>query len=292
MDIRLLEYFLVVEAEGNVTKAAQKLHLTQPTLTRQLQQLEQIYGSQLFIRGSRKMTLTHSGVILKRRAQEILDIHRKTILEIEKSENDVSGVLSIGCGESKGNTFLTDFLKDFAKCYPLIKYNLFTAASPQNKEKINDGLIDVAIVLEPIDKQYYDYIPLPYYDQWCVVMKPDAPLAKYDVITKEQLKDLPLALPDRKEVQVRFQEWLGENIEANIVIHFDMNANLGLLIAEGFCYGISIHGAISPTNPNLTYRLLSPKIVSKSYLIWKKGVITNIALSKFIEKAKEVYLEQ
>lgn len=171
MDIRLLEYFLTVVEAGNVSKAAQKLHLTQPTLTRQLQQLEEIYGSRLFIRGSRQITLTNSGIILKRRAQEMLELQAKTVEEIRKSEYDISGEITIGCGEASGNKFLPIILNEVSKRYPNIKYNISTAGSNQNKEKITEGLIDVAIVLEPIDKQYYQHIELPYVDKWCLVMK-------------------------------------------------------------------------------------------------------------------------
>lgn len=145
MDLRVLEYFLAVVESGNVSKAAQKLHLTQPTLTRQLQQLEEIYGTRLFIRGSRQITLTNSGIILKRRAKEMLDLQDKTAAEIRKSEYDISGEITIGCGESSGNKFLPVVLKEFSKRYPKIKYNIYTAGSNQNKEKINEGLIDVAM---------------------------------------------------------------------------------------------------------------------------------------------------
>lgn len=289
MDLRVLEYFLAVVESGNVSKAAQKLHLTQPTLTRQLQQLEEIYGTRLFIRGSRQITLTNSGIILKRRAKEMLDLQDKTAAEIRKSEYDISGEITIGCGESSGNKFLPVVLKEFSKRYPKIKYNIYTAGSNQNKEKINEGLIDVAIVLEPIDKDYYQYLELPYLDKWCLVMKKDDLLKEYETIENHVVSNLVLGIANRLEVKETFKNWLGKEINAQTILNYDINSNLALLVESGLCYGISIDGVFkSNAYPNLTYRLLKPEIVSQSCLIWKKGVVTNQALEKFIVCAKEL----
>lgn len=281
--------FLAVVESGNVSKAAQKLHLTQPTLTRQLQQLEEIYGTRLFIRGSRQITLTNSGIILKRRAKEMLDLQDKTAAEIRKSEYDISGEITIGCGESSGNKFLPVVLKEFSKRYPKIKYNIYTAGSNQNKEKINEGLIDVAIVLEPIDKDYYQYLELPYLDKWCLVMKKDDLLKEYETIENHVVSNLVLGIANRLEVKETFKNWLGKEINAQTILNYDINSNLALLVESGLCYGISIDGVFkSNAYPNLTYRLLEPEIVSQSCLIWKKGVVTNQALEKFIVCAKEL----
>lgn len=291
MELRLLEYFLAVIEAGNVSKAAQKLHITQPTLTRQLQQLEDMYGSQLFIRGSRKITLTASGIILKRRAQEMLALQEKTRHEIAQSEHDISGTITIGCGESSGNQFLPIILKEFSKQYPNVKYDIFTAGSNINKEKVSEGLLDVAIVLEPIDKQYFQYLRLPYKDQWCLVMKKDDPLSKHDSITNEDLKDIPIALANRQEVRERFSRWLGKDIDSQIILQYDINSNLRLLVENDFCYGISIDGVYkNKFQDPLTYRLLSPSITSSSYMIWKKGIITSQPVIKFIDYVKE-YIE-
>ena len=278
MDLRVLEYFLAVVESGNVSKAAQKLHLTQPTLTRQLQQLEEIYGTRLFIRGSRQITLTNSGIILKRRAKEMLDLQDKTAAEIRKSEYDISGEITIGCGESSGNKFLPVVLKEFSKRYPKIKYNIYTAGSNQNKEKINEGLIDVAIVLEPIDKDYYQYLELPYLDKWCLVMKKDDLLKEYETIENHVVSNLVLGIANRLEVKETFKNWLGKEINAQTILNYDINSNLALLVESGLFK--------SNAYPNLTYRLLEPEIVSQSCLIWKKGVVTNQALEKFIVCAK------
>lgn len=293
MDLRLLEYFLTVVETGNISKAAQKLHLTQPTLTRQLQQLEEIYGSRLFIRGSRQITLTNSGIILKRRAKEILELQAKTEEEIKKSEYDISGEITIGCGESSGNKFLPIILNNFSKHYPNIKYNIFTAGSNQNKEKINEGLIDIAIVLEPIDKQYYQYLELPYLDKWCLVMKKDDPLSQYKTIKNNLVANLPLGIANRNEVRETLAQWLGKEVHAQTILNYDINSNLALLVKSGLCYGISIDGVFqSDAYPQLTYRLLEPEITSQSYLIWKKGVVTNQALEKFIDCARELILSK
>lgn len=292
MDLQVLKYFLTVVETGNVSKAAEKLHLTQPTLTRQLQRLEEDYGSTLFIRGNRHITLTNSGIILKRRAQEMLELQRKTEDEIRRSEYDIAGEITIGCGESKGNNFLPIILDAFSKQYPNIKYNIFTAGSDQNKEKVNEGLLDVAIVLEPVDTQRNQSLPLPYYDNWCVVMPKGDPLTKYKTIPNHILDRKRIALPHRHGISATFQEWLGTDIKINTVLKYDINSNITLLVERGFCYGISIDGVYqSNTHQNITYRLLEPPIRIQSYLIWKKGVMTNLALEKFIDCASEIAKE-
>lgn len=288
MDMRLLEYFLAVVEAGNISKAALKLHVTQPTLTRQLQQLEEYYGSQLFIRGSRKMTLTNSGIILKKRALELLDLQTKTKMEIKQNEHEISGVLTIGCGESCGNQFLPIILKEFSKQYPKVTYQIKTAGSSENEEKIEDGLIDVAIVLGPIDKNQFHSLSLPYQDHWCLLMKKDSPLAQRKRIYQEDLKDLPLAIANRKEVLETFYDW-ADNPQMPILYQYNLNSNLIILVENGLCYGITIDGAVdNRLNQSLTYRILEPQIVYTSYLIWKKGVVTNPILEKFILCAQKI----
>lgn len=289
MDLRVLEYFLTVIEAGNVSKAAQKLHLTQPTLTRQLQQLEELYGSQLFIRGSRQITLTPSGIILKKRAQEMLDLQQKTKEEIENSEREITGTITIGCGESSGNQFLPILLNEFSKRYPRIQYNIMTAGCHINKEKITEGLIDVAIVLEPIDKHYFQYLTLPYKERWCLVMKKDDKLTQHQTIKPQDIEELTLAIADRKEVKETFEQWVGKDLHSQVILNYDINSNLALLVESGFCYGISIDGVFQNNRySQLTYRLLEPEITSQSYLIWKDSVITNRALKRFIDCATEL----
>lgn len=283
MDLRLLEYFLMVVETGNVSKAAQKLNLTQPTLTRQLQQLEEIYGSQLLIRGSRHITLTSSGVILKKRAQEILELQKKTKEEIKKNEHEITGEITIGCGESKGTQFLPILLNEFHQRYPNITFNICTGGSDESKEKINEGLIDIAIVLEPIDTSYYQCIQMPCKDYWCLVMKKDDVMTKYDVVTNHEIQNLKLAIAKRHQVKETLDRWM-DNKKYQTVLNFDINYNMALLVESGLCYGISIDGVFDTgAYDHLTYRLLEPMIFSQSCLIWKKGLITNQALEKFIE---------
>ncbi|MDD3027763.1 MAG: LysR family transcriptional regulator [Erysipelotrichaceae bacterium] len=289
MDLRLLEYFLSVVEAGNLSKAATNLHLTQPTLSRQLQQLEQIYGTKLFIRGNRTMTLTDGGMILKRRAQEILELNEKTIQEIQENERNLSGTIAIGCGESLGSTIVPKLIREFSQVHPRVKYQLYTGGNELSKEKINEGIVDCAIVLEPVDKNYYNYIELPYFDKWCVLMRKDDPLASIEVITRDQLEGMPLAIPNRKEVKETFNKWMGKDVSEQFKVEFDVNSNLGLLVKEGFCYGVTIEGAAQTiVGDELTYRLLEPEISSQAYLIWKKSVKMSRALEKFLESVNDI----
>ncbi|NLC96338.1 MAG: LysR family transcriptional regulator [Erysipelotrichaceae bacterium] len=285
VDLRLLYYFITVVEAGNVSKAALKLHLTQPTLTRQLQQLEEIYGSKLFIRGNRKITLTKSGIILKKRALEILELNSKLKQEINDVDLNISGEIVIGSGETKGSHYLPILINNFNKLYPNVTFKLFTTSSNDSKEKINDGIFDIAIALEPIDKNLFNIKQLNFKDEWVLYMKKDDPLASKKVIKPNDISNLPLGIPYRKEVKEVFTNWYGsEKILDNVVLTFDINSNLGILVESGFCYGITLDGAIENSFLNtLTYRPLSPKITSSACLIWKKSIITNNALSKLID---------
>ena len=292
MELRLLEYFLAVDAAQNFSQAAINLHITQPTLTRQIQQLEDIYGAKLFIRGSRKATLTQSGMILKRRALEILELQEVTIQEIQATEQNIFGSVAIGCGDSNGSNLVPLILKEFSRKYPQVKYHLYSGGDSFNKEKISSGIIDVAIVLGQPDAQYYESIPLRYFDQWCVMMSTTDPLTSREFIVPGDLEAKPLGMPSRKEVQKTFQKWIGHDISSQVVVEFDLNINLALMVKNNLCYGITIEGAAANlANDQLTYRLLQPKIESQAYLIWKKNVNTTKAVAKFISLAKEIVKE-
>ncbi len=288
VDIRLLEYFITVVEVGSISKAALKLHLTQPTLTRQIQQLEEIYNTKLFIRSNRKLTLTESGITLKKRALEIIELHYKTINEIKDNEKELSGEIIIGSGETVGSNYLPKIISEFSKDYPNVLFKIHTTSSDDSKEKINEGLFDIAIALEPIDKQLFNTFKLPIKDEWVLYLRKDDPLSNKKDIKPSDIKDLKIAFPHRKATQLKFVEWYGnDEILNNIVTTFDLNLNLGLLVQSGYCYGVTIKGAIEHSfKDTLTYIPLQPKVTSSAYIIWKKGPVTNKALLKLIEYIK------
>ena len=201
MEIRVLRYFLTVVREESITRAAEVLHITQPTLSRQLAQMEEQMGVKLFVRGTRKITLTNEGVLLRRRAEEILELVDKTEKELTEQEGEVEGVVAIGCGDVKSVQKLPELIRTFHDKYPLVTFDLYTSTADYIKERMDHGLTDIGLLLEPVDLGKYDFIRLAVEEKCVVSMHPDAPLAAKEYITPEDLVGVPLIMPRRLSVQ-------------------------------------------------------------------------------------------
>ena len=183
MEIRVLRYFLAVVREENITKAAEVLHVTQPTLSRQLAQLEEEIGVKLFDRGARKITLTNAGVLLRRRAEEILRLVDKTQEELDAQEEQIEGEITVGCGELASVQLLARFIATFRQSYPAVTYDILTETADVVKEQMDKGLVDVGLLLEPVDMEKYDFVRLSMKERWVVLMRQDAPLAGQAAVT-------------------------------------------------------------------------------------------------------------
>ena len=203
MDIRILRYFLTVAKEQNFTKAAEQLNITQPTLSRQLSALEDEIGKALFIRGNRSVTLTETGMLLKRRALEILDLEEKMMNELMEKEELMEGTITIGCGEFAAVETLAEICKVYKQKYPMVQIALHTATADSVYDMMNQGLVDIGLFMEPVNTEGLDYIRIMDSDHWVVGMKPDDPLAYKEYITKDDLMNKPLILPKRRNVQSR-----------------------------------------------------------------------------------------
>ena len=226
METRLLRYFLTVAHEENITRAAEVLHITQPTLSRQLVQLEEETGVTLFIRGKRKITLTPEGMLLRRRAEEILSLVDKTEKELLQQDALVEGTISIGCGELNSVNLLAQIIKDFKALYPKVKFNLHTGNSDRLKEQLEQGLIDIALLLEPVSIEKYDFLRLPVKERWGVIMPTGCALAAKKSITARDLTGLPLITGRRATINNELNNWIGRELRnLNIVFTTDLAAN-------------------------------------------------------------------
>lgn len=213
MEIRVLRYFLAVVQEESITKAAEVLHVTQPTLSRQIAQMEEEMGVKLFDRGTRKIVLTSEGLLLRRRAEEILELVDKTERELSKQDETVEGTVSVGCGDLAAVQMLPELIRTFHERYPAVTFDLYTATAEHVKDRMDRGLTDVGLLLEPVNMERYDYIRLDKREQWVVVMHPDSPLAKLDRVTSNDLKDVPLILPRRLSVRSELARWFGKDFD-------------------------------------------------------------------------------
>ena len=286
MDIRILRYFLTVAKEQNFTKAAEQLNITQPTLSRQLAALEEELGTVLFIRGNRNITLTEAGILLKRRALEIIALEEKMIDEIKASEELIEGTITIGCGEFAAVETLAEICTIYKKKYPMVQIALHTATADAVYDMMDQGLVDIGLFMEPVNTEGLDYIRILESDHWVVGMKPDDPMACKEYITKEDLLDKPLILPKRQNVQCELANWFGKDFnKLHISFTSNLGTNAGVMAIYGLGYPVSIEGAAKYWRADLlVQRRLYPEISASTVIAWRRNIPCSLAINKFIEE--------
>ena len=285
MELRLLRYFLTVAKEQSFTKAAEQLHITQPTLSRQMAAFEEDLGITLFIRNGKKISLTDEGILLKRRALEILNLEERTLEELKGKEEVVEGTITIGCGEFAAVETLAKICKTYKEKYPLVQIVLHTATADAVYEMMNKGLVDIALFMEPVDTEGLDYIRITDCDHWCVGMRPDDPLAEKEFIKKEDLIGKPLILPERMNVQSELANWFGKDFsKLQIAFTSNLGTNAGVMAANGLGYPISIEGAAKYWREDiLVQRRISPEITTSTVIAWRRNIPYSLAVRKMIE---------
>ena len=291
MELRLLEYFLTVVREENISKAAEVLHVTQPTLSRQMKDLEDELGTTLFIRGKR-LTLTDAGVMLRRRAEEVVLLMQKIDSEFREQE-EISGVVSVGSGGLKAAEILPELIGHFRERYPLVSFELHTGTADHVKERLEHGLLDFGILLEPVDVEKFDYLRLPAKETWGLLMSADHPLAREKSITRKQLKGQPLVVTSRTALRGEIEEWLRCPIsELDIVATMNLINNAAPLAERGLACVLTIEGAVDTFDPaRFAFRPLTPELSFTSVLAWKKLSPYSGAAGKFLEYIKSIHSE-
>ena len=288
MEIRVLRYFLTVVREESITRAAEVLHITQPTLSRQLAQLEEEIGVKLFDRGTRKISLTDEGMLLRRRAEEIIDLSDKTIRELLTREEQVEGVVSIGGGELGAMEQVVELCGTFQRKYPRVRFDIYTATADVVKERVERGNLDIGILLEPIDIEKFEYIRFAGREQWVVLMRKNDPLAQFDTIHAEQLESLPLILPRRLNVRSELANWFGDRFaQLNIAYTGNLTTNTALIVQKGYGYAIVVDGSLPfGERADVVSRPLSPTLSASVVFAWKREQPLTTVTKKFIEHAK------
>ena len=286
MEIRVLKYFLLVAREENITKAANLLHLTQPTLSRQLLQLEEELGVQLFRRSKHHIILTEAGMLLRRRAEEIVALADKTKDDLQHREEQLTGTIAVGSGELQSSRFLTQLLTAFQEKNPLVRFAIYSGNSDNIKERIERGLLDVGLLQEPVDISKYSFVRTPCREQWGVLVRDDSELAARENVSPAELASVPLILPERESVQNELFNWFGSYAEG---LHITATGNLlynlaSLVRASGGCV-LTLN--LDCTYEGLRFIPLSPPLESNTVLVWKKAQTFSAAaaaLIKFSEK--------
>lgn len=291
MELRVLQYFLAVAKEQNISAAAQSLHLTQPTLSRQLRELEEELGKELMIRGSRKITLTEDGMLLRKRAEEILELVDRTQQEIMRSDDAVSGDIYIGTGETDGVRQIARTANQLQEAYPGIRFHIVSGDAVDVCEQLDKGLLDFGVLLGDIDKMKYHYMELPMKDTWGVLMRRDSPLAQQNTVSPRDLWDKPLILSRQVDNKSGLYRWLRkEPSELRTVATYNLIYNASLMVDEGMGYAFTLDKLVNTTDSQLCFRPLHPKLELGMYLVWKKSQIFSKAAELFLQHLQEYLL--
>lgn len=283
MDLRLLEYFLAVARTGNITKAAEQLHVTQPTISRQMADLEDMLGTTLLIRGKRQVTLTDAGILFQQRAEEIIALMDKTRRDLHDQDDLVGGTVALGCVESCASRMLPEALGEFSKLHPKVRYELYSADGDDIREKLDRGELDFGILLEPVEAAKYDCFRLPYWESWGVVMRKDDPLAQRETIGKEEICQIPLILPRREIVQDNIAGWFDlERSQLHIFAVHNLCNNAALLAEAGLGYPVCVKGSFELRGEgDLCFRPFEPEQTTGHVLAWKKNRVFHSAADLF-----------
>ena len=285
MELRVLKYFLAVAREENITRAAALLHLTQPTLSRQLMQLEEELGVQLFHRSRYHIVLTDEGMLLRRRAQELVDLAEKTEREFACRETELMGEISIGAGETRSMSFLSRAMVSFRTLYPKVTFRIFSANADDVRERLDMGILDMGLLTEPVDVGKYAFCRMREKDLWGVLVRADSPLAAMEAVTPQDLEDVPLLISGREIVQRELASWFGERWEKlQIAATFNLVLNAANMVRCGV--GTALCFDLNTAFDDLRFLPLSPRMETGTVLVWKKDQILTLAVEAFHQHIK------
>lgn len=284
MELRVLRYFLAVAREESITGAAKVLNVTQPTLSKQLMDLEDEIGKKLLIRGNRRITLTEEGMLLRKRAQEIMDLVDKTETEISGADEVISGDIYIGGGETDAMRLVAKLIKELQARHPHIQYHLYSGNAEDVMERLDKGLLDFGVIIGAANIQKYDYLRLPMADTWGLLMKKDSPLAALDAIRPAHLREIPLLCSRQALTGNELSGWLLEGSEKlNIVATYNLIYNAALMVEEGVGYALCLDKLVNTANAaGLCFRPLEPRLEAPLHMVWKKYQVFSKAAQKFL----------
>lgn len=289
MDILVLQYFLAVAREESITKAAESLNMTQPPLSRQLKELEEELGKQLLIRGNRKVTLTEEGMILRKRAEEMVELMEKTKSEVSFSGKNIRGEIYIGGGETEGMRLIAKIAEKMKTKHPHICYHLFSGNADDVTERLDRGLLDFGILIDPADIKKYDFIKLPTKDKWGLLMRRDHPLAGKQGIKPKDLQGIPLIASRQSLAHNELSGWLGKQYGSlHIITTYNLLYNASLMVEENVGCALCLDHIIPEyENSPLCFRPLEPQIEVGLNIVWKKYQVFSSAAEAFLERLRQ-----
>lgn len=290
MDIRVLEYYLIVAREESITKAAAILHVTQPTLSRQLMQLEEELQVKLFNRTSHSVVLTEDGLLFKRRAQEIVALSEKTKRDFIRGNRELSGEIGIGCGEFRSIQIIAQIMKEFKKEHPFVTFQIYSGNSSNIKERIESGILDIGVILDYVDIRKYEYVRIPLSEEWGVLVREDSPLAAMEYVTPQDIRELPLIISERSMRDNELADWIGKKYEdLNIVSTYNLMYNAAIMVANGM--GVAGCIKLDCRYEGTRFVPARPSVKNNSVFAWKKALSQSQAVSSFIEFSR-IYIKR
>lgn len=294
MELRVLRYFLAVAREESISAAAEFLHLTQPTLSRQLMELEEELGVQLFIRGKRKITLTDEGVLLRKRAGEITELVQKTQAEITAPDEAIGGTIHIGGGETHAMHLVAGILKTLQEEHPGIRVHIFSGNAEDVTERLDKGLLDFGLLIQPTDVAKYQSLRLPAKDTWGVLMRRDSPLAAQNQVKPQDLWNLPLIVSRQGRVGRDIEKWIQKDYEKlNLVATYNLIYNASVMVEEGMGYALTLDKLVNTTGASaLCYRPLEPRLESGIDIVWKKHQVFSKAAGLLLQRMQARFAEK
>ena len=285
MEFRVLRYFLTVAREESISGAAQALHLSQPTLSRQLMALEEEVGKPLFVRGSRHITLTEDGILLRKRANEILALVDKTQAELQETELITTGDIYIGGGETDGMALIAGAVQRFQARYPQVRFHLFSANADDLFERMEKGLLDFGLILGASVPGKYDSLRLPVKSHWGLVVPKESQLAGRDVVLPEDLRSLPLLISRQSQVAAELSQWLGYDASfLRVVATYNLVYNAALMVEAGVGYALTLNHLINTgEDSGVCFRPLSPTLECGMSLVWPKYQVRSKVTEAFFQ---------
>lgn len=290
LELRVLRYFLAVTEERSITGAAEYLQISQPSLSRQLRQLEERLGHRLFERGSRAITLTDEGELLRERAQEIVALADRTAMEIASMDEPVGGPVYLGCGETDAMRILARAARRVRERWPQVRFHLYSGNAEDLGDRLDSGFLDFAVLIEPADVSKYDYVRLPVTDVWGVLMRRDHPLAEHSVVSSSDLEGLPLLVSRQMRAGGEFAGWRGSVPKRfDIVGTYNLPNNAALMVSEGVGCALCLDRIVN-TGPDsdLTFRPLTPRFESGLDLVWRANRTFSRSAHVFLEELRGV----
>lgn len=290
MEIRVLRYFLEVAREESITHAAVRLHVSQPTLSKQMKDLETELGQKLFVRTNYSIRLTDAGMLLRKRAEDLLRMSDRITEEFRTLSADEGGDIHIGCAESDGMRCLARCLRDVQTRHPRVRCHLYSGNTEDLAGRLDSGILDFAVIVQDVDLTKYNYLELPYADTWGVIMRKDSPLAGQEAVRMEDLLELPL-ICSRQGMKADYPKFFREKVDAlHVVATFNLIYNAAVLVREGLGYALSFDKlADTGTDSELCFRPLSPSLTSRMYVVWKKYQLFSPAAQLLLDELKERY---